>query len=269
MAELVEALGWRVTFTTAVALLALIGGTTLLFLIIGTAADAAGEDVLVLTQILIWGAWLVWLGQLFPRNAERDVKTPCPLPFRRAFTREILLGIAVAFAQMLRPISYGLLGNLPAQPWPSTPLPLIIGGLLAVIGLTVIVLGVSALGIARALFVYEYVSTSRVVRIDGIYRVLRHPLFLGGTAVSAGLAISTGDSVAVWLAAINVGVVPIYARLEDRRCCTVLGQAYVDYRATVGGMIPRLRSAILWSARADQVSGIARPKNERDFVAKR
>lgn len=245
MAELVEALGWRVNLANEVLLLAMIGGTTSVLLILGSAAAVAGPVAVISVQVCIWVLWLGWLGQAFPRNAERDALTPCPLPYRRAFTREILFGIAVAFSQMLRPAFYGLLASgVPPSGWGPAP-PLVVVGLpLAVLGVTVIALGVSTLGMARTLFVYEYLSTARSVTAEGIYRILRHPLFLGGTAVSAGLAALTGNPVAIALALINVAVVPLYVRLEDRRCCTVLGRPYADYRAAVGGMVPRRRSLI-------------------------
>ena len=68
------------------------------------------------------------------------------------------------------------------------------------------------------------------------------------------------------LSLVNVCVIPIYARLEDRRCCTVFGPPYVDYRAAVGGMVPRLRSLIRFSARAAQPLETNGPRSERDFV---
>jgi protein-S-isoprenylcysteine O-methyltransferase Ste14 len=245
MTELVEALGWRVSFASEVLLLAMIGGATSLLLVIGTAAAFVGPLAVIFVQVCIWMVWLGWLGQAFPKNAERDALTPCPLPYRRAFTREILFGIAVAFSQMLRPAFYGLLASgVPPDAWSPEPPLVVIGVPLAVLGVGVIALGVSTLGMARTLFVYEYVASGRRLTVEGIYRILRHPLFLGGTAVSAGLAVVTGDPIAIGLALINVGVVPIYARLEDRRCCTVLGRPYADYRATVGGMVPRRRSVI-------------------------
>lgn len=245
MTELVEALGWRVSFASEVLLLAMIGGVTFVLLLLGTAAAAVGPIAVIGVQVCVWALWLAWLGQAFPRNAERDALNPCSLPYRRAFTREILFGIAVAFSQMLRPAFCGLLASgVPPDGWAPAP-PLVVVGLpLAVLGVTVIALGVSALGMARTLFVYEYVTSARRVTAEGIYRILRHPLFLGGTTVSAGLAALTGNPVAIGLALINVAVVPLYVRLEDRRCCTVLGRPYVDYRAAVGGMVPRRRSVI-------------------------
>ncbi len=245
MTELVEALGWRVSFASEMLLLAMIAGATFVLLILGTAAAAAGPVAVIVVQVCIWILWLAWLGQAFPRNAERDALAPCALPYRRAFTREILFGIAVAFSQMLRPAFYGLLASgVPPEGWVPAPPLVVVGVPLAVLGLTVIAFGVSTLGMARTLFVYEYVTSARRVTVAGIYRILRHPLFLGGTAVSAGLAALTGNPVAIALALINIAVVPIYVRLEDRRCCTVLGRPYADYRATVGGMVPRRRSLI-------------------------
>jgi protein-S-isoprenylcysteine O-methyltransferase Ste14 len=245
MTELVTALGWRVSFASEMLLLAMIGGATFGLLAVGTAAAAVGPVAVIVVQVCIWILWLAWLGQAFPRNAKRDALTPCSLPYRRAFTREILFGIAVAFSQMLRPAFYGLLASgVPPSGWEPAPPLVVVGVPLAMLGATVIALGVSTLGMARTLFVYEYVANARSVTVEGIYRILRHPLFLGGTAVSAGLAALTGNPVAIALALINIAVVPAYVRLEDRRCCTVLGRPYVDYQAAVGGMVPRRRSLL-------------------------
>jgi protein-S-isoprenylcysteine O-methyltransferase Ste14 len=142
----------------------------------------------------------------------------------------------------------------------------IVGMPLFLVGITVIGLGVSTLGVARTLFVHEYVPSAKSVTVAGIYRTLRHPLFVGGSVASLGLAICSGEQVAIELGVVNMLVVPVYGHLEDRRCCRTLGRAYVDYRASVGGVIPRRRSAIERSALAHQELGSAGPRTGRSFA---
>jgi protein-S-isoprenylcysteine O-methyltransferase Ste14 len=138
-----------------------------------------------------------------------------------------------------------------------------------VLGVGILWSGVNALGVAKTLFVYEYIAASKPVTTDGIFRFLRHPLFLGGSLLSLGLAICTNSQLAVELGAINACVIPIYVRLEDRRCCNTLGQEYMDYRAAVGGVIPRRRSAINLSALEHHPSGSIGPTTPRDLATTR
>jgi protein-S-isoprenylcysteine O-methyltransferase Ste14 len=264
MADLLRALGWKVGLRSVIRLVALVATTTLLVLAGGLALAEALAIPVPLVQIAIWAGWLVWLASIFPRNARADAETPCALPYRRAFFREILLGISVAFSQILRPVVSGVVeAGLGPTEWTTIAA---VGILLAGAGVAVIGLGVAALGVARTLFVYEYVPKNGDVTATGIYRFLRHPLFLGGSVLSLGLAICTGATVAIGLGLLNLCVVPIYVQLEDRRCCKTLGGPYVRYRDTVGGVIPRRRSVISSSALSRQVSGSIGPMTERNFV---
>lgn len=267
MTELVQALGWRAGWRGDAKLLTLIGAATLAALLLNFAIASAVGGSVVAAQIVTWLIWLAWLGAVFPRNATHDAAEPCELPYRRAFTREILVGIAVAFGQILRPALAGVAANDADLGGPTAYL--VLGGALILVGLGTIALGVAALGVARTLFVFEYVRGGRAILTSGIYRVLRNPLFLGGTSVSVGLAISTADSTAIRLGVVNACVVPIYVWLEDRRCCTILGQAYVDYRAAVGGMMLRRRTAIRSSALRHKQPGRAGPITERSRVSRR
>lgn len=245
MTDLLKALNTRASVARLICFLALLASAATLLLAAGNALVAFAGVPLVPLQCAIWAGWLIWLGVVFPRNRRRDEAKPCPFPYRRAFLREILLGVAVAFSQLLRPAVAGITADGRVLPLvPST----ISGLTLIALGAGIVYLGVSALGVARTLFVYEYVPTNRPVTIVGIFRVLRHPLFLGGSMASLGLALCAGTQTALQLGLLNLCVIPIYVQLEDRRCCATLGQAYVDYRAAVGGVIPRRGSAIGSSA---------------------
>jgi protein-S-isoprenylcysteine O-methyltransferase Ste14 len=264
--ELVRALGWQAGWRGDAHLLTLLGAATLAVLV----ASAGISSILGVSPVAVqagtWLLWLLWLGAVFPRNATRDSSKPCELPYRRAFTREILVGVGVAFSQILHPALAGVTAGDPAAG--SSPY-LLAGGALVVAGFGTIALGVSALGVARTLFVFEYVRGQRAVLSSGIYRFLRHPLFLGGTTMSLGLAVCTADRTAITLGLLNACVVPFYVWLEDRRCCTILGSAYADYRASVGGMVPWRRASISASAPRRHRSGSAGPITERNRVSRR
>ena len=266
MTDLLTALDSKASVIGRVCLVAALGVATVLLLVGGLVlVERVGVPVVPL-QCAIWGFWLAWLGIVFPRNRRRDEAAPCPFPYRRAFVREILAGVAVAFSQLLRPALSGVLADGPD--FPLVPYAAI-GVMLVVAGAAIVYLGVAALGVARTLFVYEYVPNDKAVTTDGVFRFLRHPLFLGGSMASLGLALCTGSQAALELGLLNMCVIPIYVQLEDRRCCAALGKQYVDYRATVGGVIPRRRSAINLSALEHQGSGSIRPATPRDLVSTR
>jgi protein-S-isoprenylcysteine O-methyltransferase Ste14 len=265
MVELLGALGWRANFRGRLRLIALAGIPTVLLLVAGLALAAVFSLPMVLVQAAIWAAWLFWLGIVFPLNSRRDAELPCRWSYRRAFSREILLGISVAFSQFLRPV---LAGIVEGGPIASNQL-LGVGATLSIAGASAIVIGVSVLGVARTLFVHEYAPGEQQVVEAGIYRFVRHPLFLGGALASLGLAICTGSAIAVELGFLNACVLPIYVRLEDRRCCAVLGREYVDYSIAVGSVVPRRRVAIRPVAQLHHAAGRIEPIAGRAAVSKR
>lgn len=263
MVDLLGALHWRVSVASGIWLIAVIAFATSLVLALGAATVSLTGVSVIALQCILWALWLIWLGILFPRSRQRDEDRPCPYPYRRAFKREILPGIAVAFSQILRP---GLTGF--AENELSLAMSSVIGLPLLLLGAGILWSGVATLGLARTLFVYEYIPTDTPVTTDGIFRFLRHPLFLGGSMLSLGLAICTDSQIAIELGAINACVIPIYVQLEDRRCCARLGDAYADYRAAVGGVIPRRRSAISLSALEHHAAGNIGPTTPRNLATK-
>jgi protein-S-isoprenylcysteine O-methyltransferase Ste14 len=239
MTTLVLALGWRPTWIGRALLVAAVAAVTAAFLALGALAiDVCGLPA-VAVQVASWTLWLLWLGAVFPRSRER-LRTPlADLPYRRAFLGEILPGIAWSFAQLARPAFEGLLRGTPFADLRA----LLAGAFVVGAGLLLIALGTRALGVARTLFVHEYLPVGEEaggVTRSGIYSFIRHPLFVGGIACSAGLALCVGTHQALLLAAINVCSLPAYVAFEDVRCSRVIGPSYVQYREAVGAVVPRL-----------------------------
>ncbi len=271
MNTLVQALGWRETVLSQMRLVAIVVGTTLGFLLLGVLLiDGAGLSP-ILVQLGSWGLWFVWLGFLFPRNHPGTELVSSRLPYRGPFLREILPGIGCSFAQLSRPVLAGLLAGGPLYN-SSLILP---GALLTIAGGALIYTGVGALGVARTLFVHEYISSGDNVPLRGfifrdrlilsnIYSYIRHPLFVGGICASVGLGLLAGTPQALHLAALNVCMLPAYVFFEDRRCCQIIGKAYVDYRRTVGGVAPRpKRLTVRRSGPAHRVSDQPSQRVER------
>ena len=245
MTTLVLALGWRPTWGARVRLTAAVAAGTLGFLAVGVVAiDLLGVPA-TLVQACSWGGWLLWLGIVFPRSSLRQGVEFSQLPYRRAFMHEILPGIACSFAQLLRPALEGALGS--GERPIERPVWILAGALLVAAGSVLIAAGVRALGVARVLFVHEYVPAGEEgagITSKGIYSRIRHPLFLGGIACSVGLGLCVGTPEALRLAALNVCSMPVYVWFEDRRCSRIMGDPYTRYRQRVGAVLPRLRGGV-------------------------
>jgi protein-S-isoprenylcysteine O-methyltransferase Ste14 len=239
MTTLVLALGWRPTWVGRTLLVSVVAASTAGFLALGALAIDVCDLPALAVQAVSWMIWLLWLGAVFPRSRER-VRVPLSdLPYRRAFLSEILPGIGCSFAQLARPAFEGLARGAPFVDGLT-----LVAGLLAVLaGATLIALGASALGVARTLFVHEYLplgdEPGGIMR-SGIYSYIRHPLFVGGIACSVGLALCVGTHQALTLAALNLCSLPAYVLFEDLRCSRVIGPSYVQYRHTVGAVVPRI-----------------------------
>lgn len=240
MTELLRGLGFsRASWWSVAWLLAVIAAATSCFLALAhVTATAFGVPVLA-THAALWVIWLIWLGVVFPRSRRAWLRGFGAGAFRPAFYLEILPGIACSFAQIARPASEALL----AGPRISVA-GAIAGGAVAGAGLCLIVLGVRRLGIAGTLFVREYETLPPLLERDGIFREIRHPLFVGGAVLALGSAVALGGGAAIVLGAVNVLAVPMYVRFEDARCGQVFGSDYAGYREHVGGALPRWRRAL-------------------------
>lgn len=236
MNELLASLGRRDGIGGQAWLLGLIVSVTLTFLVGVHVLVTALSLPLLLVHTGIWLAWLGWLAWIFPRTRRRAMGHRPEDTFRAAFYREILPGIAGSFSQIIRPAFEGTLSS--AGPYAS-PVEIGAGALLATVGLTLIVLAVRGLGIAGTLFVREYSPQPPRLVSQGVLGLLRHPLFVGGSFLSLGGALTVGAPIGIALAVVNMLVIPAYVHFEDERCVQVFGDDYLVYRRGVGGALPR------------------------------
>lgn len=235
MAELLRGLGFaRASWWSVAWLLGVIGAATSAFLVLAHLAAAVLGVPIVVVHAVLWATWLVWLGGVFPRSRRAWMRGFGAGAFRPAFYLEILPGIGCSFAQIARPAFEAVVGGPRV-----TTLGAVVGGVVAVTGFGLVVLGVRRLGIAGTLFVREYEALSPLLERGGVFREIRHPLFVGGVVLSMGAAIVTGTDQALLLSAINVLAIPFYVRFEDARCGQIFGAEYAVYRARVGGALPR------------------------------
>ena len=114
----------------------------------------------------------------------------------------------------------------------------IIGNAGRVLGAATIIVGVLHLG--RAARVHPAPSATAVLRTDGAYRHVRHPIYTGVLVLAAAIAATAGTVVHLALWAVLVVVLTVKARFEER----LLTEAFPDYRAyarRAGRFLPRLR----------------------------
>lgn len=206
------------------------------FLIASYAAHkVAGLDPVVFHS-LMWIVWLIWLGWIFPSNRDRDLRNASEGAYRRAFYRDVLNGITCSFSQLLRPMVFGFL----ARPILSPTLWRVGLGLsLLLFGGWLIASGVRTLGITGAMFVVEYHNSPPALVKKGVYRYIRHPLFLGGMMASVGGGLMMHSQESLVMAIINLLILPLYCRLEDKRCIRIFGDGYRDYKSSAGAVFPR------------------------------
>lgn len=238
MSELLSSLGVRPSSSRALGLIAIVVGVTASALVVASAVTALLGVPPVLVQAGAWVLWLGWLGLVFPRHRVLVGDGVARKPYREAFVRDLLPGVACNFALLLRPAVHGLVdasSHVAAVAWQAL---VGVGVALVVGGAALIISGVRVIGVARTFFVYEYRQHAGPV-VSGIYSVIRHPLFVGGELGSLGLALCVGTPDALALAAVNVAVLPAYVLLEDRRCSQVMGEAYRRYRLVTGAVVPR------------------------------
>jgi protein-S-isoprenylcysteine O-methyltransferase Ste14 len=235
MAELLRGLGFtRASWWSVAWLLAVIGATASAFLVLAHLAAAVLGAPIVVVHAVLWATWLVWLGGVFPHSRRAWMRGFGAGAFRPAFYLEILPGIGCSFAQIARPAFEAVIGGPRI-----TVLGAIVGSVVVLTGFGLVVLGVRRLGIAGTLFVREYETLPPLLERGGVFREIRHPLFVGGVVLSLGGAIATGTAGAIVLALVNVLTIPFYVHFEDARCGQIFGAEYAVYRAGVGGALPR------------------------------
>ena len=92
--------------------------------------------------------------------------------------------------------------------------------------------GVAQLRAARA---GRHLPEDEPLRLDGLHRYVRHPLYLGGMLVLWGLASDPlGLATAAW-GSLYLVVGPWF---EERKLLRLYGQAYAEYRAKVPAFLP-------------------------------
>jgi protein-S-isoprenylcysteine O-methyltransferase Ste14 len=83
-------------------------------------------------------------------------------------------------------------------------------------------------------------AKSALLRRDGLYRYVRHPIYAGLLATAAGVAVARGRPEPVAAAACLAGVLTIKADYEETLLEDRFGAEYDDYKAQTPRFMPRL-----------------------------
>lgn len=111
---------------------------------------------------------------------------------------------------------FGLLGVLLTEVWDGTTatLPRVLGGTAVVAGIAI--MGGAARRLGRELRTHPAPSDAAVLRVDGPYRLVRHPIYSGLLLAALGLAIAAGSTAATAGFAVLVAWMTLKARFEER-----------------------------------------------------
>lgn len=147
-------------------------------------------------------------------------------------TRDAIFGWLFVAAQFV------LLGLLGFEAWRAVSLP----GLRTVGGLAVLggaaILSWGSFGLGRELRTHPAPSATALLRVDGAYRFVRHPIYSGLLLLAAGLALSAASVLAVaeWMALLTL--LTQKARFEERLLSQRF-EGYLEYASRTPRFVPR------------------------------
>lgn len=128
-----------------------------------------------------------------------------------------------------------------ANHWSRPTWLLIVSGVLTVGGLGIVVLASTHLG--SALTPTPEPNASGSLRTEGLYAVVRHPIYSGVLVIVIGLVVRSGSSVTLVVGLVTVGFFNAKAGWEERRLAQRY-DGYRDYAAATPRFVPRSRRRV-------------------------
>ena len=147
--------------------------------------------------------------------------------------RDKTIGNLYVFGQFA--LLIGLLLTPAGNTWPSGYFSFITSTVLLVAGLAVLVLAGLTLG--KSLSANPVPLAKSTLKTNGIYAVVRHPIYFGLTLASLGLAISSHNWLGLALFGALVTLLNFKARFEEKLLRAKFDN-YSDYARKVGRFIP-------------------------------
>ncbi|MEM9305416.1 MAG: methyltransferase [Pseudomonadota bacterium] len=103
-------------------------------------------------------------------------------------------------------------------------------------------LGAGVIG-THYLLLRSATAAGALERERGLFRIVRHPMYLGDLGLYGGLALIAADGVALLLLALFATVQVRLVRAEDRALAKRFGSAWSAWADETGGLFPRRRRA--------------------------
>lgn len=112
-----------------------------------------------------------------------------------------------------------------AEAWERPIWLMTVAGVLVVAG--IVIAAIAALGLGAGLTASPVPNAAGELQTDGLYRLVRHPVYLGLILALTGAALRSGSAVTVALVIATIAFFTVKARWEERR----LVDRYPDYPA--------------------------------------
>lgn len=126
------------------------------------------------------------------------------------------------------------------SPWsPHGTVAIVIGVPVALLGGLVAVAALRSLG--DALTPTPVPRETSTLHTDGIYSVVRHPIYTGLLTIMLGLLIGAGSGLGALWWAVAIAFFTAKSRWEDRLLRERYGDAWERWARTTGALLPRLR----------------------------
>jgi len=193
----------------------------------------AVADLYPACHVVSWVCWFIWQGIVFPKARARAIAVHGSRAYASVFYKQILPGVCWGVSNMTLPVMTFKTAAIDGS------LRLGVGVFVLAIGALLLVSGFRTIGMARAGFLTEYMCPGTPISRQGIYNLMRHPLFVGGALMSVGGTLAAAPA-AIAIAGVNVAILPLYAMVEDHRLRRVFGAEYRHYARSVGGILPHL-----------------------------
>lgn len=136
-------------------------------------------------------------------------------------------------------VQFALIALLVALPdsldHPVPPAVRVIGTVVVLVGL--VVLAVAALGLGRGLTASPLPSARAELRTNGLYALVRHPVYAGLLLAAAGVVMRSGSVVRLVVALALAILIVLKARWEERRLAERF-PAYASYAARTPRFVP-------------------------------
>lgn len=159
--------------------------------------------------------------------------------YARGFKSFIAPGLAIIVAVIVR---IRIIGGPPVPVWLLDPAGRILGWFLIFMGLLLWLRSMLVLGIDSLTMIYVYFPNEGRRARDGIYGILRHPIYGGVLRIALGLALLNGSWFSLTLALILGFFLWGWVRLvEEKELINRFGSAYEEYCRKVPAFWPRWR----------------------------